>query len=158
MYVFPRDIPMSGGDLLLVPELTFWSYQPVEASDYTQWSFSVNLLKPKGGGSFILEIQTNRRHQVYLRRLCGPCFVFKRFCKMKLGDQCWRYTQLIIRPVLGGFYLVLVDAPSSSVIWKSSGPLWSPEGATVRGYFFKLIWSLWESYQMDIRSWEEKEM
>ena len=62
--------------LCLAPELKSRSDQKMWASDYPHWSFSAKLLTPKGGSSFIVEILTNRSHQVNLRSLLIPCFAF----------------------------------------------------------------------------------
>ena len=64
----------SSVELCLEPELTSYSDQPVGYSAYPQRSFLAKLLTPKGSGSFILEILTNRSHWVNLRSLISPCF------------------------------------------------------------------------------------
>ena len=88
-YMFPRvryQCQLKGFwsslDLFLEPELTSRSDKSVGASYYPQWSFSENLLTPKGGGRFTFASTTNISHQVDLISLRIPCFIFKSLCKM----------------------------------------------------------------------------
>ena len=79
---------MEGVDLFLVPELTLWYRQPRGASSYPQKNLSKNLLTLKDVSSSTLASLTNRSHQLDLRRLRSPCFVFKHLYKMEPGDKC----------------------------------------------------------------------
>ena len=134
-----------------------WAHLAVSSkiglSSYPQQNLSAKLLTPKYISRWTLVILTNRSHQVDLRSLRSPCFVFKSLCKMKLGDQCLTCTSVISLSVLGGQCFGLGDTPGSSVFWIFKGRDGPWRGLTQRANFSR---RLRESYQMDSHDWEEK--
>ena len=138
MYVSQGKIPIYEGGATYQwsceeSGLTSWSDQLAFTSAGLQRSLYSNILTPKCGGSFILASLTNRSHQVDLKSLRGPYIVNRSFCRTKTGNQCWTYTYVISLPVLEGYYFGMEDSSGSSVVWKSSGPWWSPSGNAVKG-------------------------
>ena len=131
-YQYLEGVP-SGWCSCEYPGLNSCSYQIVGALYFPQKKIPTKLSTPKGGGVSTLESLTNGSHNVDLRSLCYLYF-FKSF-NMNLGDNFLAPITGISNkpPIYCRIMICSGGDPGILVIWKSSGPWWSPWGSSVRG-------------------------